>query len=109
VTIHNWQSRDTGNQVEDKQKIHNAICDGHHYTHINTNNVNRTWAFIQSTGGKDEPNTVYITNQAHAHNVAMYRKHGLQCWSDVQFGSSDVVVILISECHTLHFLNKIIN
>jgi hypothetical protein len=66
-------------------------------------------AFIQSTGGKDEPKTVYITNQAHVHNVTMYRKHGLKSWSDVQFGSSDVAIILISECHTLHFLNKIIN
>jgi len=49
-------------------------------TYINTKNVSRTWAFIQPTGGKEEPNIVYITNQAHVHNVTMYRKQGLKCW-----------------------------
>ena len=59
----NGQSRETGNigytrWRETKQK-HNTICVGHHYTQINTNNVNKTWALIQTTGGKDEPNIVY--------------------------------------------------
>jgi hypothetical protein len=32
-----------GTQEEDKQnKIHNAMCDGHHYTQANTNNINKT-------------------------------------------------------------------
>jgi len=34
----------------------------------NTNNVNKTWAFLQTTGGKDEPNIVlkhtYRANKA---------------------------------------------
>jgi hypothetical protein len=34
---------------------HNTICVGHHYTQANTNNVNKTWALLQITGGKDEP------------------------------------------------------
>jgi hypothetical protein len=44
-------------QDEDKQnKIHKTICDGHHYTQTKTHNVNKTSAFLQITGGKDEPN-----------------------------------------------------
>ena len=31
-------------------------CVGQHYTQTNTNNVNKTWALLQTTGGKDEPN-----------------------------------------------------
>ena len=42
-----------------KQK-HSTICVGHHYTQANANNANTTWAFLQRTGGKDEPNIVFI-------------------------------------------------
>ena len=35
-----------------KQK-HNTICVGHYYTQPNRNNVNKTWLFLQTTGGKD--------------------------------------------------------
>ena len=45
-----------GTQGEGKQ---NAICGRHHYTQTNTNNLNKTWTLIQTTGGKDEPNTDY--------------------------------------------------
>jgi hypothetical protein len=38
-----------------KQK-HNTICVGYHHTQTNTNNVNNTWALLQTTGGKDETN-----------------------------------------------------
>ena len=31
-----------------KQK-HNTICVRHHYTKTNTNNVNKTWTFLQTT------------------------------------------------------------
>jgi len=31
----------------------------HHYTQTNTNNVNKTRAFLQTTGGRDEPNIVF--------------------------------------------------
>ena len=45
-----------GTQDEDKQnKKHNTICILHHYEQTNTNNVNKTWALLQTTtGGKDE-------------------------------------------------------
>jgi hypothetical protein len=35
---------------------HNTICVLHHYRQTNTNNVNKTWDLLQTTGGKDEPN-----------------------------------------------------
>jgi len=31
-----------------------------HYTQTNINNANKTWALLQTTGGKDEPNFVFM-------------------------------------------------
>jgi len=42
-----------------KQK-HNKICVGNHYTQAKTNNVNKTWALLHTTGVKSEPNVVYM-------------------------------------------------
>ena len=58
--IKNWQSRETGNTGyticrETKQK-HNTICVGQCYMQTNTNNINKTWTLLQTTGGKDKPN-----------------------------------------------------
>ena len=57
--IKNGQYREPGNigytkRRKTKQK-HNTICDGFHYAETNTNSVNKTWALLQTTGGKDEP------------------------------------------------------
>jgi hypothetical protein len=41
-----------------KQK-HNTICVWHHYAQTNTNNVNKIWTLLQTTGGKDEPSIVF--------------------------------------------------
>ena len=62
--IKNGKSKETGNigyirQRKTKQQ-HNTICVGQHYTWINTDNVNKTWAILQTTGGKDEPNIVFM-------------------------------------------------
>jgi hypothetical protein len=46
-----------GTQDGEKQ---NTICVWHHYTQTNTNNVNKTWALLQTTGDKDDPNIVFI-------------------------------------------------
>ena len=40
-------------QEETKQK-HNTIYIGHHFMQTNTNNVNKTWALLQTTGDNDE-------------------------------------------------------
>ena len=42
-----------GRQDKDKRNI---LSVGHYYTQTNTDNVNKTWALLQTTGGKDEPN-----------------------------------------------------
>jgi hypothetical protein len=36
----------------------------HHYTQTNTNNVNKTWALIQTTWSKDEPKLLQFENLA---------------------------------------------
>jgi len=35
-------------------------------TQINTNNVNNTWALLQTTGGKDEPNIIFMRESNRA-------------------------------------------
>jgi len=50
-----------GTQDQEKQnKKHNTICVGHHYSQTNTNNVNKTWALLQTTGGRHESNIVFM-------------------------------------------------
>jgi len=57
--IKKGQSRETGNigyTIRRKTtQTHITICVGHHFTQTNTNNVNKTQALLQTTGGKDEP------------------------------------------------------
>ena len=36
------------------------MCVEHQNAQTNTNNVNKTWSLPQTTGGKDEPNIVFI-------------------------------------------------
>ena len=45
--------------TQDDEK-HHTICVAHHYAQTNTNNVNKTWALIQTTGGKDVPNILFM-------------------------------------------------
>jgi len=59
-----------GTQDEEKQnKTHNTICVGHHYTQTNTNNVNKTRALLQTTGGKDKPNIVVMVKALNHVNI----------------------------------------
>ena len=39
---------------------HNTMCVGQRHTQTNTENVNKTCALQQTTGGKDDPNIVFI-------------------------------------------------
>jgi len=62
-TIINGQSRETGTigykTKKNKTKTqHNNVR--HHYTQTNINNINKTWALLQTTGGKDEPKIVFM-------------------------------------------------
>ena len=62
--IKNRQSKETGNigyTIRRKtQQKHNTKRVGHHHTQTNTNNVNKTCSLPQTTGGKDEPNMVFM-------------------------------------------------
>jgi hypothetical protein len=58
----NWQSRETDNIgfTIRRQTQHNTIYVGHHCAQANTNNVNKTWNLLQTTGGKDEPTRFWL-------------------------------------------------
>ena len=58
VAIKIWKPRETG-YIDDEKK-HNTICVEHHYMQTYTNNVNKTWALLQTPGVKDEPNIVFM-------------------------------------------------
>ena len=69
------QSRETGNIVYIRRRQiktkHNAICVGHHYAQTNTNNVNKTLALLQTTGGKYEPNIIFCGYRNGHHNTEL--------------------------------------
>ena len=62
--IKNGQSRETGNigytRRRQAKQQHNTICVGYHPTQTNTKNVNKTWALLQTNGGKVELNIVFM-------------------------------------------------
>ena len=64
-----------GTQDEDKKTTTtttpNAICVGHHYTQASTNKVNKTRGLLPTTGGKDEPNIVFM-QIVHSNNTNMF-------------------------------------
>jgi hypothetical protein len=55
--------------TQDKEKAKGKKTDtmyvGRHYPQANTNNVNKTWSLLQTTGGRDEPNIVGMLNSQH--------------------------------------------
>ena len=62
--VNNGQSRETGNigytRGGKARQKHNTICVGHHCTQTRTNSVSKTWFLLQTTGGKDERNIVFM-------------------------------------------------
>jgi hypothetical protein len=60
-----------GTQDEDKQNTRITQYVGHQYTQTHTNNVNKTCAFLQTTGGKEEPNIVLCVNRNEHHNMEL--------------------------------------
>ena len=45
--------------TKNKTKTEHSMC-GHHFAKINTNNINKTWAFLQTTECKNRPIIVCI-------------------------------------------------
>ena len=66
ITIHKTQDED-----KKKEKKTHTICVGHYYAQTNTNNVNKTWALVQTTGGKDKPNIVICGNRNGHHKTKL--------------------------------------
>jgi hypothetical protein len=64
VAFKNRQSRETNNKrytrLRRRKQTHNTIYVGHHYAQTNTNNINKAWTLLQTTGGKDKPNIVFF-------------------------------------------------
>jgi hypothetical protein len=58
-------------KTKKKEKKTHTICVGHHYAQTNTNNVNKTWALVQTTGGKDKPNIVICGNRNGHHKTKL--------------------------------------
>ena len=67
--IKNGQSRDTGNightrRRKTKQK-HSTLYVDHFCMHTNTKNINKTWALLETTGGKDGHHNTESRTQRH--------------------------------------------
>ena len=64
MAIKNGQSWETDNKGHTRRRRakqkHNTICVEHHYAQTNTSNVNGAKALLQRTGGKEEPNIVFM-------------------------------------------------
>ena len=75
MAIKNRQSRKIGStryttRRKTKQK-RNTICAGHHYTQTNTNNVSKTAALLQTTGGKVKQNFILCGNRTGHDNMEL--------------------------------------
>jgi hypothetical protein len=79
----NWQHR-----------AQNTIYVGHHYTQTNTNNVNKTWAVLQTTRGTNERGIVFMLAFPWlAHDMYFYFPH----WNPVTFVC--ILIMLRSKCY----------
>ena len=73
--LRNGQSRETGNtgHTRRKNQKHKTIYVGNHYAEANTNNANKSWALLQTSGGKDEPDIVCMRKSLRtSHQVWFY-------------------------------------
>ena len=67
ITINKTQDEDKKKQ---NKKTH-TICVGLHYAQTNTNNVDKTWAIVQTTVGKDKQNIVLCGNRNGHHKTKL--------------------------------------
>jgi len=66
----NWQHMVHKTRRRKTKQKHNTICVGHHYTQTNTNNMNKTLALLQITGGKDE--TKLLSNNDRQQHIPLF-------------------------------------
>jgi hypothetical protein len=75
------------------QVLPNTICVGHHYTQSNTINVNKTWALLQTSGGKDEPNIIYLEIVAdNTHGTQDVKKHNMTTQKTKKMSNTDTTI-----------------
>jgi len=65
-----------------KQK-HNTICVGRHYVQANTNNVNKTCALLQTTGGKNR--TSFLCGNRNGDHWIIKMSVEIKCTSQISF------------------------
>jgi hypothetical protein len=65
----NWQQ--SVHKTKRNKHQRNTIYATHRYAQTHTNNVNKTCAFLQTTGGKEEPNIVLCVNRNEHHNMEL--------------------------------------
>ena len=110
-TIKNGQSRKTGyiRSTGYKRKInkqkHNTICVRHHYAQANTNKVNMTWALLQTTGGKDEPDIVFIRHNTEPRAMSLDITN---CWISL-YASIQISLLNIIVQYLLYWFINVIN
>ena len=67
------QSRETGNigclRTRKTKQIQNTICVEHHYTHTNTNNVNKICVLLQTTGKHNATCDGHHSTHTNTNNV----------------------------------------
>jgi hypothetical protein len=72
---------------------------GHHYPQANTNNVNKTRALLQTTGGKDEANIVCMRKSQHGtQNVKTHNRRTqgqFNSYIDLIYPDLDVNVLMM--------------
>ena len=57
-----------------REKNQNTVCVGHHYMQTNTNNINKTLALLQITGGKVVRRKSQWTSQHGTQNVKTHNR-----------------------------------
>ena len=63
-------TQDTQDEEKEKKKL-NTICVGYHYAQTKTNNENQTCALIQTTGGKDEPDIIFMRKSIQWYSITI--------------------------------------
>ena len=59
----------------------------------NTNNVNKTWALLQTSGGKDEPNIIYLEIVAdNTHGTQDVKKHNMTTQKNKKMSNTDTTI-----------------
>ena len=58
------------------------MCVGHHFAQTSTNNVNKTRALLQTTGGKDEP---MVDSGGGYREILLILSNNLRTYNNIRF------------------------